>query len=95
MVPKLTEPRARGDEFGSRWASGDGACFGDLAPDRKAAVTRSAVVSRMVVYLCGSKPFAKRAFHSAVASERLAAAIGGFSVGFGLRIAKRKPRNLR
>ena len=39
---KLTEPRARGDEFWSRWASGDGACVGDLAPDSKAAVTRSA-----------------------------------------------------
>src|SRR5580704_10121938 len=39
---KLTEPRARGDEFWSRWASGEGACVGDLAPDSKAAVTRSA-----------------------------------------------------
>jgi hypothetical protein len=39
---KLTEPRARGDEFWSRWASGDGACVGDLVPDSKAAVTRSA-----------------------------------------------------
>ena len=39
---KLTEPRARGDEFWSRWASGDGACVGDVAPDSKAVVTRSA-----------------------------------------------------
>jgi hypothetical protein len=38
---KLTEPRARGDEFWSGWASGDGACVGDLVPDSKAAVTRS------------------------------------------------------
>jgi CubicO group peptidase (beta-lactamase class C family) len=39
---KLTEPRARCDEFWFRWASGDGACVGDLAPDSKAAFTRSA-----------------------------------------------------
>ena len=39
---KLMEPRARGDEFWSRWASGEGACVGDLAPDSKAAVTRRA-----------------------------------------------------
>jgi hypothetical protein len=39
---KLTEPRARGDEVWSIWASGDGACVGDFAPDSKAVVTRSA-----------------------------------------------------
>ena len=47
-------------------------------------LTRSnEVVSPIVVYLLGSKPLAERALHSAVASERLAAVIGGFSVGSG------------
>jgi hypothetical protein len=44
----------------------------------------SQVVSRVVVYLDGSKPLAKRAFDCAVASERLAVAIGGSRVRVGL-----------
>ena len=43
------------------------------------------VLSRVVAQLRGSKPLATRALNSAVASKRLAAAIGGFRFRVGLR----------
>ena len=45
---KLTEPRARGDEFWSRWASGDGACveiWRQTAKARSREARRAAAVA--------------------------------------------------
>ncbi len=53
------------------------------AVSRRGRGRLAGVVSLLVVSLRRSKVVAKRAFHSAVASERLAAVIGGFSVGSG------------
>jgi len=61
---------------------------------RYSGFTAKQIVSRVVVYLDGSKPLAKRAFDCAVASERLAVAIGGSRVRVGLRTST-QPRNRR